>query len=1279
MLSALGGLSSDRRNETVDAFNWLHLTDLHWGLPGQRHWWPTIREEFFEKLPELHSKTGPWHAVLFTGDLVQQGSSDEFAALEDKVLGPLWEQFQKLECNPVLLAVPGNHDLIRPKAKTKNAAVHSLRTPGRFQEIAEDFWEEKSQYRQALKRIFANYCQWWATRPHCENQAIYDSPGLPGDFSTTFVTDGDHKIGILGLNTAFLHMSDDIKAGHLACDLRQFHEACEGGDGVVWAKKHDVCLLMSHQGPDWFDEPSRTKEYSAINPAGRFAVHLFGHMHKETLRGFSQGGGSTVRRWQGNSLFGMEHYGDQKQEERRHGYSAGTIIFDGDHVLLRHWPRAAVRDDVNGWRFVRDEINCKLIDDGGTKPEDISPDIAPREHREQASHKPPAEPIEQVTARALGNQHRAVQQAWDARWSGVVGEDDDLTNPENNKPPFVSTQGLRLLLDTDQPQRFLRAEYFRAGRGVGPSVSAADLGMWARLARADVVAGQTTLDDGSPCSLRRLAITTDAGVGKTIALRWLSRELNRPGGGTAAFLLHFHQLPVRAEDLIRHTLVPQLQHASGNEASQLSAADAAGVLESLRQQGRIVLLLDALDQAPPDGAAVQVLRSLLEDHGWDACRIVISGRPHALQRHWEQLFATGLGFGWRFVQLDEFDLDQQRAFLGQADDGRDRYDLIPETATAREILSTPRVLEYLRELPDQQLRLICTAGDVYWHSINHLLKEGLKNSEAARHLGLAPDERTPATVQARSLARGRELLGAIAFRMTATLTPRAGSDAGELAPNFDGVPPGQFRRFTDDVYQLLARRPGAADRTHLDRDIDSLAALNDFLSHGIFDTDVAGLDRIFWRNRTLQEFFTAYWLAQFCSQADAAGMGDWITLPERPLSEEYYWVWRFLCEMHEDAREPQTWTRAVEPLLRPGDGTAEGTRRSSELIYRVWQPLDQLAASGNADARRVQEAFLSEFEHVILAGQRGEQAQQTSCQFRDSFIDVPAGKFYMGSPPDKQGMPEDLRQRWKEYVERDGDPEERAAAHITNWSFSPGKQGQEWRDWEFRWWTDVFRDKDMDAVVRRYFRSNETPEEPIQALDGFCFNRWPTINAWYRLFDPGHGTNESWYREVYSRISPDADTPAIFVTWFDAWAFCLWARWQGASCRLPHEHEWEYAAKADTPWDQNYWWGDQFDSGKCNGDQNVGRTTAPAAKHENPWRFQDILGNVLEWCQDVYHPVYSRDNPDDPTGSSARVLRGGSWDDGAAWLRSAFRGCDDPADAIDYVGFRVARALHRKP
>ena len=126
------------------------------------------------------------------------------------------------------------------------------------------------------------------------------------------------------------------------CDVRQFHAACPP-DGPAWAKDHAVCLLMTHQGLGWLDKPSREGQYSQINPAGRFAVHLVGHMHEEIIRGYSQRGGAIVRHWQGNSLFGLEHYGDQEKQDRRHGYSAGTITFEeSGAAVLRHWPSYAL-------------------------------------------------------------------------------------------------------------------------------------------------------------------------------------------------------------------------------------------------------------------------------------------------------------------------------------------------------------------------------------------------------------------------------------------------------------------------------------------------------------------------------------------------------------------------------------------------------------------------------------------------------------------------------------------------------------------------------------------------------------------------------------------------------------------------------------------------------------------------------------------------------------------------------------------------------------------------
>ena len=75
-------------------FSWLHLTDFHYGLKGQDYLWPTLREPFLESLAALHERCGPWDTVLFTGDLVQSGKSEQFREMQTEVLNPLWDARQ---------------------------------------------------------------------------------------------------------------------------------------------------------------------------------------------------------------------------------------------------------------------------------------------------------------------------------------------------------------------------------------------------------------------------------------------------------------------------------------------------------------------------------------------------------------------------------------------------------------------------------------------------------------------------------------------------------------------------------------------------------------------------------------------------------------------------------------------------------------------------------------------------------------------------------------------------------------------------------------------------------------------------------------------------------------------------------------------------------------------------------------------------------------------------------------------------------------------------------
>ena len=106
----------------MTSLNWLHLSDLHCGGKNN-HWaWPMVREIVFEDLKRLHEKCGPWDLVLFTGDLTQTGSVEEFQRV-DELLAELWRHLDSLGSSPKLLAVPGNHDLVRPRRKEPSLSL----------------------------------------------------------------------------------------------------------------------------------------------------------------------------------------------------------------------------------------------------------------------------------------------------------------------------------------------------------------------------------------------------------------------------------------------------------------------------------------------------------------------------------------------------------------------------------------------------------------------------------------------------------------------------------------------------------------------------------------------------------------------------------------------------------------------------------------------------------------------------------------------------------------------------------------------------------------------------------------------------------------------------------------------------------------------------------------------------------------------------------------------------------------------------------------------------
>jgi len=382
-------------NEFTTVYRWLHLTDLHLGMGGQESLWPNMEHLFLEDLKYLREKVGPWDLVLFTGDLTQRGTAREFAAL-DGLLQKLWSSFADWGCTPQLLAVPGNHDLVRPTDESDPALItllHNWQIPA----VQTPFWKDPDcPQRRLVSAAFQGFTDWW------ESTAIPRPPGLnpgvlPGDWSVSIDT-GSFRLGILGLNSTYLQLAGGDFTRKLHLDLRQFHGAYQG-QGPDWTQRHDACLLLTHHPVAWLSTKAQDQFADEIHaPPERFALHLFGHMHEANLRAVALGGSAERRSLQGCSVFGLETWGDN--EVREHGYSLCELKLEDGELRLRIWPRRAIRKQGGGRRLERDQSFTLDERDGGTYPVVVAhprPDPA-----RQRTHRPtPPDPAAPAAAPPL--------------------------------------------------------------------------------------------------------------------------------------------------------------------------------------------------------------------------------------------------------------------------------------------------------------------------------------------------------------------------------------------------------------------------------------------------------------------------------------------------------------------------------------------------------------------------------------------------------------------------------------------------------------------------------------------------------------------------------------------------------------------------------------------------------------------------------------------------------------------------------------------------------------
>ncbi|MCP5141872.1 MAG: SUMF1/EgtB/PvdO family nonheme iron enzyme [Chromatiales bacterium] len=165
------------------------------------------------------------------------------------------------------------------------------------------------------------------------------------------------------------------------------------------------------------------------------------------------------------------------------------------------------------------------------------------------------------------------------------------------------------------------------------------------------------------------------------------------------------------------------------------------------------------------------------------------------------------------------------------------------------------------------------------------------------------------------------------------------------------------------------------------------------------------------------------------------------------------------------------------------------------------------------------------------------------------------------------------------------------------------------------------------------------------------------------------------------------DRPVINVSWDDVQDYIRWLNaLTGGGWRLPSEAEWEYAARAGTS--TRFHTGDCLTTEQANYDGHGLVKGCPKGEYrektlpvgslaKNAFGLYDMHGNVWEWTRDCWNDSYSGA----PTNGAAwnsgdcsqRVLRGGSWSDGASGARAAIRGGLTRDYRGSFLGFRLAQ------
>lgn len=177
---------------------------------------------------------------------------------------------------------------------------------------------------------------------------------------------------------------------------------------------------------------------------------------------------------------------------------------------------------------------------------------------------------------------------------------------------------------------------------------------------------------------------------------------------------------------------------------------------------------------------------------------------------------------------------------------------------------------------------------------------------------------------------------------------------------------------------------------------------------------------------------------------------------------------------------------------------------------------------------------------------------------------------------------------------------------------------------------------------------------------GYTDDRW-----WQGLAERQEPADPRW---------SEPTAPRERVSWYEAMAYCRWLSDRlGREVTPPTEQRWERAARGVA--EREFPWAGDWGSSKANAEFRLQRTTlvglypggATPLEGRNVQGVADMAGNVWEWCLNEYDAPQNTG----PGGYARRVVRGGSWRSPSEDCSASYRYGISPDDRYEVIGLRL--------